>query len=94
MNQEANTPFKGLAAHILIRRVDKQNKGLLLKVLIVVALVVFVALGVWGMTLPADASIFTLVYALCGLPYLLLLVYVPYRYRKGIYALGETGRKK
>jgi membrane-bound metal-dependent hydrolase YbcI (DUF457 family) len=82
------------ALYILIRRVDKETKGTLLKILIVVALAIFIALGAWGLTLPQDDSTFTLVYALCGLPYLLLMVYLPYRYRRGIYALGGTGKKK
>nr|MDO8099785.1 metal-dependent hydrolase [Candidatus Njordarchaeota archaeon] len=82
------------ALYVLIRRVDKETKGLDLKVLTVIALVVFIALGAWGLTLPADASTFMLVYALCGLPYLLLMIYLPCRYRRGIYAIGETGKKK
>nr|MDO8134593.1 metal-dependent hydrolase [Candidatus Njordarchaeum guaymaensis] len=82
------------ALYILIRRVDKETKGLPLKIFTVTALVIFVALGAWGLTLPADASVFMLVYALCGLPYLLLMIYLPYRYRRGIYAIGETGKKK
>ncbi|WXG45690.1 MAG: metal-dependent hydrolase [Candidatus Atabeyarchaeum deiterrae] len=89
--------FAGLffyALYVLVRRVNKENKGLLLKILIILSFAIFIGLGAWGLMVPANASTFLLIYALAGLPYLLLMIYIPYRYRRGIYAIGETGKKR